>query len=272
MAEADSTRSAARTESPWRWVLLGVAVLLTTVWLFLTPEGLLGKADAVGYAVCHRIVVRSFLIGERAMPLCARCSGLFLGAMVGLVFQAIQGRKGRMPPLPVMILLGLLATAWVLDGSNSFLMLAPGISSVYQTQNWTRLLTGMGMGMAISAIVLPSFYQTVYDRWEEASALGNWKQLLGLLASGALMVVLVLVESPWILYPLALISSAGVLVLLIMIYSMVWVMLFKKDNTYTRFNQLLAPLLGGYITAMVQIGAFNLVRFLWTGTWSGFVL
>ena len=83
---------------PWRWLLLGFAFVLTVVWLFLTPEGLLGKADAVGYSVCHRISVRSFHIGERPLPLCARCSGMFLGALLGLVYQAAQGKKGKMPP------------------------------------------------------------------------------------------------------------------------------------------------------------------------------
>ncbi len=268
----DETHKVNRTASPLRWILLVLAVLLTAVWLFLTPEGILGKADAVGYAVCHRIDIRSFQINSRQMPLCARCSGLFLGAVLGLVYQAAQGRKGKTPPLPVMILFGLLALAWALDGSNSFLMLAPGISSVYQTQNWTRLVTGTGMGMALSVILLPAFYQTMFKRWEDSSAVGSWKQVLGLLAAGGVMDFMILQEIPWILYPLALVSSGGVLILLIMIYSMVWVMVFKRDNTYDGFSQLLIPLTAGYITALLQIGLFDLARYMWTGTWSGFVL
>ncbi len=268
----EHNRSTPLQHSAWRWVLLGLAITLAVVWLFLTPAGLLGKADAIGYAVCHRIDIRSFHIGDRQLPLCARCSGLFLGAMLGLGYQLAQGRKGKMPPVTVMVLFALLALAWALDGSNSFLMLVPGISSIYRTQNWTRLVTGTGMGMAISAVLLPSFIQTMYRRWEAQSALGNWKQVLGLLIAGGVMNILILLQIPWILYPLALLSSAGVLVLLIMIYSMVVVMLFKLDNTFQRFNQLLVPLLGGFIMALMQIGVFNLLRYLWTGTWGGFSL
>lgn len=256
----------------WGWILLGLAVILTAVWLFLTPDGLLGKADAIGYAVCHRIDARSFHIHDRPLPLCARCSGMFLGAMLGLVYQAAQGRKGRMPPTLVLVLFGVMAFAWALDGSNSFLMLVPGITSVYRTQNWTRLVTGTGMGMAISAVLRPSFIQTMYRDWQEESALGNWKQVLGLLGLAALMDLLILMEIPWILFPLALIGSAGVVVLLIMVYSMVLVMLFKKENRYTRFSELYIPLIGGYIVALTQIGAIDLLRYLWTGTWSGFGL
>ena len=79
---------------------VGAAVcVLFLAWLINTPVGLLGKADAVGYAVCHRIDARSFHLGERPLPLCARCSGMYLGAMLGLTYQVRTGwRKSGMPP------------------------------------------------------------------------------------------------------------------------------------------------------------------------------
>jgi hypothetical protein len=197
---------------------------------------------------------------------------MFTGAMLGLIYQAAQGRKGKMPPVVVMVLLGLMALTWVLDGTNSFTMLIPGFSSVYETQNWTRLVTGTGMGLALSAILLPSFIQTVFVRWEEKSALGNWKQVLGLLVIAAGLDALILLEAPWVLYPIALVSSAGVLVLLTMVYTMVLVMLTKKDNTFPHFSDLVNHLIGGYIIALMQIGLVDLLRYLWTGTWAGFVL
>ncbi len=266
------THKSNRETSPWFWALLALAVTLTVIWLFLTPDGLLGKADAIGYSVCHRIDLRSFRIGDRPLPLCARCSGMFLGAVLGLVYQIAQGRKGKMPPVAVLVLFGFLALAWALDGSNSFLMLTPVIPSLYQTQNWTRLVTGTGMGMAISAVVLPAFIQTMFMRWEDRSGLGAWRQVLGLFAAAAVMIGLILLEIPWILYPLSLLSAAGVLILLIMIYSMVLVMLFNRDNTYHRLRQLFMPLLGGYTLALMQIGLIDLLRYLWTGTWAGFNL
>jgi uncharacterized membrane protein len=229
--------------SPWRWVLLGMALVLNVVWLVLTPQGLLGKADAVGYAVCHQIEARSFHIGDRRFPLCARCTGLFLGAMLGLAYQIAQGRKGRMPPTPVLILLGILALAWVFDGVNSFSMLIPILPSVYETQNWTRLLTGTGMGLAVSALLWPSFIQTMFTRWIAKSPLGNWKQVGGLLLAAGLLDGLILLEIPWIMYLLALVGAAGVLVLLTMVYSMVWVMIFNRDNSFECFRELMVPLL-----------------------------
>ena len=256
----------------WRWILLAVAVVLTVVWVFFTPKGILGKADAVGYAVCHRIDARTFHLGDRPLPLCARCSGMFLGAFLGVVYHAAQGKKGKMPPIPVLILLGLFALSWALDGANSFLMLVPQIPSLYQTQNWTRLVTGTGMGLAVAAILWPTFVQTMFRRWQQTSALGSWKQIGGLILAAGLVDVLVLLEITIILFPLALLSAGGVLLLLIMVYSVALVMIFKKENTYERFRQLFMPVLGGYIIALIQIGAIDLARFLWTGTWGGFNL
>jgi len=256
----------------WRWFLFSIAMILMIAWLFLTPSGLLGKADAIGYAVCHRIEARSFQINGRPFPVCARCSGLFLGAMLGLGYQAIQGRKGKTPPAWAMVFFGTLALAWVFDGVNSFLMLTPRLPNLYQTQNWTRLVTGTGMGLAVSAILMPAFNQTMFRQWQDRSAFGTWQQILGVMIAAAGLDLILLLEIPWILYPLALLSSAGVLVLLTMVYSMALVMLFKRENTYDRFSELLNPLVGGFVFAMLQIGAIDLARYLLTGTWGGFSL
>ena len=78
---------------PWKWGVYLLVGLLLVGWVLNVPAGLLGKADAVGYAVCHRIDERSFHLGTRSLPLCARCSGQYLGAALGLVYQFVIGRR-----------------------------------------------------------------------------------------------------------------------------------------------------------------------------------
>jgi hypothetical protein len=119
---------------------------------------------------------------------------------------------------------------------------------------------------------MPSFVQTMFADWGDESALGDWKQVLGLIVSAAILDSLILLEIPWLLYPISLMSAAGVFVLLTLVYSMVLVMLFKKDNTINRLSQLIMPLIGGFILALLQIGVIDLLRYLWTGTWEGFRL
>jgi hypothetical protein len=57
-----------------------------------------------------------------------------------------------------------------------------------------------------------------------------------------------------------------------MVYSMLWLMVLKAENLYTHAYQALVPLLGGFGIALLQIGALDLVRYLFTGTWDGFHL
>jgi uncharacterized membrane protein len=256
----------------WEWLVILAAGILLVTWLYFTPPGLFGKADAVGYAVCHRIDLRSFHMDGREFPMCARCSGMYLGAVLGLVYQLIQGRRGGMPSLKVFIVLGVFLAAFALDGLNSYLHFFPGFPSLYQPANWLRLFTGTGLGLGLAAVVLPAFHQTVWRTWSEERALGSWRQLGGLLLLAAVVDAAVLTENPVVLYPLALVSAASVLILLTLVYAMVLVMLFRRENVYESSRQLWLPLLAGFIVALLQIAVMDWARFYLTGTWAGFNL
>lgn len=255
----------------WKIPLILVVGLMLFGWLLNTPAGLLGKADAVGYAVCHRIDLRSYHLGDRALPLCSRCTGMYLGALLGLTFQfAINRRASGTPPWLVIIILALLVIAFAIDGINSYLTFFPGFPHLYQPQNYLRLLTGSGMGMVISAALFPAFNETMWKDAQPDPALSNLGQILGLIFMTLVVDLLVMSENPLILYPFALLSAAGVMLLLTMIYSMVWVILLNKENQYENMKQLTYPLLAGFGLALLQIILIDAGRFLLTGTWSGF--
>lgn len=255
-----------------KWGLVFVAGLLFVGWLLNTPSGLLGKADAVGYAVCHRIDGRSFHIGNRQMPLCVRCTGMYLGAMLGLVYQAVLApRRGRLPSLKAWIPLSLLVLAFGVDGLNSYAHLIPELNlpSLYQPQHWLRILTGTGMGLVMLLALYPLFNQTVWRNWIDRPALTGWRSWTGLFGLAAGFCLLALTENPLALYPLAFITAGGVLVILSMTYGILWLMLTRRENLFTRPSQLFWPLLAGFATTMVQIILFDVVRYALTGTWGG---
>jgi uncharacterized membrane protein len=261
-----------KSKFPWKWIALGLFLVVLGVWLWLTPPGFLAKLDAIGYAVCHRIDARSFHIHDRQVPLCARCTGMYLGAVLGIIFQFVQGKKGKYPPLWAIIILGLFVLAFIVDGSNSYLHFFPSVNGIYEPQNWSRLVTGMGMGLAMAAAVVPAFNQTIWKDWDDISAFRSWKQLGLLILVATVLTLLVLTEAIWVIIPVAVISALGVYALLVMIYTIVTVMIFKRDNTYTSIKDLLLPLICGATLAIIQIGVFDLARYLWTGTWLGFNL
>lgn len=256
----------------WKALLVLFTLVLLGVWLIETPPGLLGKADAVGYAVCHRAPARSFLLGDRPLPLCARCSGTFLSGLMTLIFILRLGRRGELPDLKTSLLLGVFAVAFGLDGVNSLAHTLPGAPSLYPSQNWLRLLTGTGVGMGIGALLAPVFNQALWANFDSRPSLGSWRELLTLLGLAALLDLAILSENPFLVYPLAVLSGLAVLSILTLTYSTLWVLFFKRENRYHQWREAWVPLLAGFATALLQIALLDAVRFILTGTWSGFNL
>ncbi len=260
---------------PWRVILVFVISILVLIWMLYAPEGILGKADAVGYAVCHRLDHRSFHIGDYQFSLCARCTGQYLGAVLGITFLTIfrRYRSGRPPWIVIGILL-VLAAGYALDGVNSFLHLIPGTEKLwlYEPNNTLRLITGMGVGLGISVMLFPAFSQTIWKRYDPRPVLEGVRDFGFLLILAALLILLVLTENPVILYPLSLISAGGVLMLLTMVYSMVWVMIFRVEGRFRSMRQYFFPLLAGFAVALTQILILDAFRYWLTGTWGGFPL
>jgi uncharacterized membrane protein len=270
-----------RIGSASKYLVIAAALLVFIGWFINTPPGLFGKADAIGYSVCHRIGERSFHIGSYQLPLCARCSGMYLGAVTGLVFQSIIGwKRVKIPHWSIIALLVVFVAAFGIDGSNSYLYLLkqvspgilPNIPNIYVPNNTLRLLTGSGMGLGMAVMLFPAYNQTVWADGEDKPAIPGWKAFGLLLGIQVIFDLLVLTESPVVLYPLAIISALGVWLLLTLVYSMVWVLVMGQDNKFMKLRQLWLPLLAGLTIAMIQTAAIDALRFWVTGTWGGFPL
>lgn len=262
-----------------KWLVPLAALITIGAYLTLTPPGLLGKADGVGYAVCHRISERSFHIHDRQLPVCARDTGTFTSAFLSMVYLSIIGKKrGGMPVKKIAAVLIGLFLIWAFDGSNSYLYLIkqtypgalPQIPNVYIPNNTLRLLTGSGMGMGMASALFAAFNQTTWKDVDMRPALGTWRDL-GLLAAIILVAdLLILSESLVVLYPVAFISVFGILTLLTLIFSVVWMMIMKLDNTFTHPKELWISLLAGFTLALIMILGIDLLRFSVTGTWGAF--
>ena len=252
----------------WDGLLALVALVVILALLIGWPGGLLDKADRAAYAVCHRIGDRSFFVAGRQLPLCARCSGTYLGALAGLVVLAARGH-GRARDLPgrrYLLALGLFFLAWGFDGANSYLTFFPGLPHLYEPHNLLRLITGTLEGLAISALLLPVFNLTLWSAAglaEGADArqpsIAGWPDLAWLLVGGALVVAIVSSEWDPLLYPLALVSGLMIVGLVGAINGML-LMVLRRASAAQRWPQAVAPLLGGVALAMIELTAIGLLR------------
>ncbi len=250
------------------WAIL--ALVLVALWLYLTPPGLLGKADAIGYAVCARNPAHSFFFGLRQMPLCARCTGMHTALMLTLLalWRAYPRRAG-LPPRGIQIALALFALAFVVDGANSWMSDYLGRAWLYTPTNTLRLLSGLGMGMAMGAILYPLANQTLWERPDSRRIL-SLKGFVALLAAVAAAGALILSKNPLILFPVALLSAADVLFALTLIYTLFVVTLLGRGAAAARISDLKLPIALGATVAFLQIALFDILRFALTHTWGYF--
>jgi uncharacterized membrane protein len=250
--------------------------LICIIWLLVTPSGIFGKADAIGYAVCHRIDGRSFHIGVRQLPLCARCTGQYLGAVIGLVFLWIFGKhRSGTPPKRIIGLMILLIIIYTVDGLNSyfylppFLRIFPGMPHLYQPSNVLRLFTGTGMGLIIAMILYPSFWGSIIANPDPRPVINELRTLFIFLGLGILVDLLILTESKYVLFPASVISAGGVVLLLSMVYTILWIRITHKENQFTGLSQITRYAIVGLMITMTQIALFDLIRYIITGTWNG---
>jgi hypothetical protein len=122
----------------------------------------------------------------------------------------------------------------------------------------------------MAALFIPAVNQTIWRSPSGLPVLNNGRQLLTYFAAAPAMIFLVLLENPIILFPLAILSTLGVLFLLTGVYMSVALLLSRKEGLLDRREEVYPLILAGLILTILQIGAIDYVRFLFTGTWGGF--
>ncbi len=265
------------------WLVPLAALAIVAGFLYIAPPGILNKVDAIGYAVCHRIGERSFHLADGTqLPLCARCSGMYLGAVLGLVFLSFTYRRSAgTPPKGVIAILVLFGLAFAIDGANSYLYLMKSVSggsrldfipNLYVPNNLLRLFTGSGTGLGMAVAIFVSLNQTLWKDWDTKQVLGKPRDLLALTALMLLVDLLVLPEWDWVLYPVAFISAGGVLMLLTLVYGMLWTMGMRQENLFMNLREAWLPILAGLTIALLQITVIDVFRLWLTHTWGGFPL
>lgn len=245
----------------WRWgvialVALIFALLLSPLW----PVSILDKADAVGRAVCGRLPEHSFHLAGRQLPLCARCTGTFLGALWGFLGLVVKGKASRFPPVKVLVLLVAFIVLLGVDGLNSYLALLPGLPHLYEPSNSLRLITGALYGLSLSILVFPVFNFTLWKEPNDKEALSGFKELAILLVGAFFIVLIAGAEIDALLYPLALASVLGVLVIFTVVNTLLVLVVSGREGRAITWGDALLPLALGLGATLLEVGAVGFVR------------
>lgn len=253
--------TSANMPSPRRYwpiaLLAAIAVLAA-----LMPVSWLRAFDWVGYAVCHRIPARTFFVDGTQLPVCARDTGMYLGALLGMIYFAVTlpDRAGYYPGGRYLIVFALFFAAWGFDGFNSYLLLLRGEVFLYEPQNWLRLATGTLMGITLSTFAVALFNQGIWADASESATVRSPRTLLALLLLAAGIVAVVLWKPSWLLGPLAALSAGGVLTLLTIVNAMLLAIMRRQHGKMRAWRELLPYLAAGVALSVLEISVIAGLR------------
>ncbi len=263
---ASPSTSTALPSSPW--ALLPKALLtgglLAIIGLFVSapPDGWLDKARLIGYALCHQMPDRSFFIHDHQFPLCARCTGMYLGLITGAAFMLVRGRTraARMPPAPIVATLVLFIIVMGIDGVNSTISIIPGAPQLYHTTNLHRIITGTLYGLALSALFPPIFNSAIWNEPGGERSIQNWRELIGTLIVAAILIAIVVSTPDWLLVPISIATIGAALCLLALLNSVIVLSARKLENALSSWRQMLMPMLFGLAMSLIEITLLDALR------------
>jgi uncharacterized membrane protein len=106
---------------------------------------------AAGSLICHQKPERSFFLDGHQLPVCARCTGLYLSAAAAFIgwigFKIARGWR------PIAFAPGVAVRLIVLAAIPTALSLASGTLGVWDGSNTTRALLAIPLGASAGAIL-----------------------------------------------------------------------------------------------------------------------
>jgi len=181
--------------------------------------------EYIGSLVCHQAPDRTIQMGGKFLPLCSRCTGIYLGFLLGILYQFIlwKTKVRELPCQKISIvsvsLLGLL----IIDSLGSYFKL-------WSLSNSQRLVLGLLGGSSISLFLFPAFNYSLFVKPKEDKGMKLLVEYLGLLFLLELAILFTLFGNFIIYNIIAFASILGILVLYLMINTTIAGMTINWQN------------------------------------------
>jgi uncharacterized membrane protein len=113
---------------------------------------------AVGAVICHQQAVRSFALWSQQLPVCARCTGIYVGAAIAALLSLFGVARGVQPRDR-----GPERAARQLNAKGTFLLVAALPTAVTLAYEWStsttpsnvvRAIAGFPLGAAVAWVIL----------------------------------------------------------------------------------------------------------------------
>jgi uncharacterized membrane protein len=263
----ETARPPARRGEPPLWLLiaLGVVYLVALGALLFAPGGtFLERLRALDGGICAQAGSHSFYPAGQQLPLCARNTGIYLG-FTSTTLALLASRRIRadsFPSAPIMLVLGGAVALMGMDGVNS-LLLDLRLPHLYQPHNLLRLASGLGTGVAMAAFLIPVANGLLWREESAQPSFGRFGQLAVMAPVLLLAFLAVSSQSDVLLYPIAILSSAGLALALTLINLVVMLGVTNQIGRFETWRQVL-PL----FTLALALAVVELMTLFALKTWA----
>lgn len=185
-----------------------------------------------GFAVCHTLPARTLTVGGHYLPMCARCTGIYVGIACSYLFLIVRRgfRVNALPPLPIAIAFAAFLLPMAVDGITSYV----GLRS---SNNELRFFTGLLAGSALPLFAFPLLAPELVFKPADVPTVrpfGPWYDYLIWAAVVALGIPLGLADRVPLYYPIAVISVLGLCGIFFNLAIVIWEMLLEKAGKWGR--------------------------------------
>jgi uncharacterized membrane protein len=191
----------------------------------------------LGFGLCHQLPERSFVFGGLQWPVCARCTGIYLGLIAALAALLLVYRTRQRfgaPPWPFWLFAAAALSAMAYDGFSSYLGWRP-------TTNFLRLLTGLAVGTTLAVIVYVMLVGSLATQATEKRVVSTPKPI-GIVALSVLLLIAVVYGLGPLVGPLLAGVDALAIIITFGLLMLVIVGLFRRfDRSVSRVRDLLLP-------------------------------
>lgn len=257
-----SARRVATAQQRWGgvWGWLFLALLSSVLVAFLLAPGALSEKllFAMG-GVSGLRPAHSFVAGDIRLPLEARTTGMYGGFTITFIALAVLRRLGarRLGSPHINKVIVAFFAVMIFDGVNSTLATL-GWPHLYTPTNPLRLFTGVLFGIAMACSLVWLVGMVGRPRTDEAarSVLQTWWDLGILVSLNLLFAFLVMQEQTIFYYPIALLSTIGVVGALTMGLLLLVLTLGGLAGRVTHMRYVVAPTaLAALLACAVLAGA-----------------
>ena len=209
-----------------------------------------------GGGLCHQRIDRSFNSGTFNMPVCSRCTGIYLGIFLSLLALILIERrvKGEFPSLKI-----------VLVSVGAFLLMGLEVVSstlgFIQSNNIIRMTTGFLMGWFMVLLLLPLANNSMFKKYIRKNYLDSPKKFWIWILAGLILCTIFIFSYSYALILWSIISVFGMVAFTTLILFILFFSLTRRlTGSIDSLKKFIISIITGIAVSLALLSLFSYLR------------